>query len=46
VTLDVLVPTQLDDRQREAVEALAAATDADPRAELFAKQSDRRTSDG
>jgi molecular chaperone DnaJ len=46
VTLDVVVPTQLDERQREAVEALAAATDADPRADLFAKQSDRRTSDG
>ena len=46
VTLDVVVPTQLDERQREAVEAFAAATDADPRADLFAKQSDRRTSDG
>jgi molecular chaperone DnaJ len=46
VTLDVVVPTQLDERQREAVEALAAATDADPRADLFAKQSDRRSSDG
>jgi molecular chaperone DnaJ len=46
VTLDVVVPTELDERQREAVEALAAATDADPRADLFAKQSDRRTSDG
>ena len=46
VTLDVVVPTQLDERQREAVEALAAATEADPRADLFAKQSDRRSSDG
>jgi molecular chaperone DnaJ len=46
VTLDVVVPTELDERQREAVEALAAATDADPRADLFAKQSDRRDSDG
>jgi len=46
VTLDVVVPTELDERQREAVEALAAATDADPRADLFAKQSDRRSSDG
>jgi len=46
VTLDVVVPTELDERQREAVEALAAASDADPRAGLFEKQSDRRTSDG
>ena len=46
VTLDVVVPAQLDERQREAVEALAAATETDPRADLYAKQSDRRTSDG
>jgi len=46
VTIDVVVPTELDDRQREAVEALAAATDADPRAGLFAHVSDRKDSDG
>ncbi len=45
VTIDVVVPTELDDRQREAVEALAAATDADPRAGLFAA-TDRKGSDG
>ena len=46
VTIDVLVPTELDDAQRAAVEALAAASDADPRAPLFEKQHNRRTSDG
>jgi molecular chaperone DnaJ len=46
VTIDVVVPTELDDRQREAVEALAAVTDADPRAGLFAHVSDRKDSDG
>jgi molecular chaperone DnaJ len=46
VTIDVVVPTELDDRQREAVEALAAATDTDPRAGLFAHVSERKDSDG
>ncbi len=46
VTLDVVVPTQLDERQREAVEAFAAASEGDPRAELFERLSSRRTSDG
>ena len=46
VTVDVQVPDALDERQREAVEALAGAFDADPRAELFAKQHNRRSSDG
>jgi molecular chaperone DnaJ len=46
VTIDVVVPTELDDRQREAVEALAAASDADPRAGLFARVAGREESDG
>lgn len=38
VTIDVQVPTHLDDTARAAVEALRdAAGDTDPRAELFAK---------
>ena len=35
MTIEVVVPTELDDAQREAVEALAAAFTDDPRAELF-----------
>jgi molecular chaperone DnaJ len=46
VTIDVVVPTELDERQRAAVEALAAATETDPRAGLFAHVSDRKGSDG
>ena len=46
VTIEVVVPTELDDRQREAVEGLAAAFEDDPRAALFAKQQNRRSSDG
>jgi molecular chaperone DnaJ len=46
VTIDVQVPDALDDRQRDAVESLAGAFDVDPRAELFAKQHNRRSSDG
>jgi molecular chaperone DnaJ len=46
VTIDVQVPEALDERQREAVETLAGAFDADPRAALFDKQSNRRSSDG
>jgi molecular chaperone DnaJ len=46
VTIEVVVPTQLDDRQREAVEALREAFPDDPRAPLFEKQHNRRSSDG
>jgi len=46
VTVDVQVPDALDERQRDAVETLAGAFDTDPRAELYAKQSSRRGSDG
>ena len=42
VTLDVRVPTELTDEQREAVEKLAATFTDDPRAELFTK-AERRT---
>ena len=45
-TVDVQVPDALDERQREAVETRAGAFDTDPRAELFAKQDNRRGSDG
>jgi molecular chaperone DnaJ len=46
VTIDVQVPDSLDERQRGAVESLAGAFEADPRAELFEKQHNRRSSDG
>jgi molecular chaperone DnaJ len=46
VTIDVQVPADLDERQRDAIASLAGAFDADPRAELFAKQHNRRKSDG
>ena len=46
VTIEVIVPTDLDDRQREAVEALREVSDEDPRAALFEKQHNRRSSDG
>jgi molecular chaperone DnaJ len=35
VTVDVLIPQQLDAEQRQAVDALAKVLDGDPRAELF-----------
>jgi molecular chaperone DnaJ len=46
VTVDVQVPDALDERQRDAVEALAGAFDADPRADMYAKQDSPRSSDG
>jgi molecular chaperone DnaJ len=46
VTLEVIVPTEVDDAQRAAVEAFAAANTDDPRAPLFDKQQNRRSSDG
>jgi molecular chaperone DnaJ len=46
VTIEVVVPNNLEAGQREAVEALGAAFPEDPRAELFAKQQNRRSSDG
>jgi molecular chaperone DnaJ len=46
VTIDVVVPTELDERQREAVEAFAAATDGDPRAGLFSEHAEPEGSDG
>jgi molecular chaperone DnaJ len=39
VTVDVVVPAILNDDQRVAVEALAAATADTPRAHLFAGES-------
>jgi molecular chaperone DnaJ len=35
VTVDVQVPTELTERQRAAIEALAAATTVSPRAQLL-----------
>jgi molecular chaperone DnaJ len=46
VTVDVQVPEQLNDEQREAVEALAQAFEGDPRAGLYAYQHNRRRDDG
>ena len=46
VTIEVIVPADLEPGQREAVEALAATFPEDPRAELFEKQQNRRSSDG
>lgn len=46
VTVDVVVPTKLDDDQRAAVEALANVVDADPREALLAQQHNRRRDDG
>ena len=45
VTVDAQVPINLSNTQREAIEALAALLDDDPRAALFASVQDRR-SDG
>jgi molecular chaperone DnaJ len=46
VTVEIVVPTELDEHQREAVEALAQAFTDDPRAALYDKQQNRRSSDG
>ena len=46
VTIEVIVPTDPDANQREAVEALAQAFTDDPRAALYEKQQNRRSSDG
>jgi len=46
VTIEVIVPTELDEHGREVVEALGAAFTDDPRAALFEKQHNRRSSDG
>jgi molecular chaperone DnaJ len=46
VTIEVVIPTKLDEPRREAVQALAAVFDDNPRAELFDKQQNRRSSDG
>jgi molecular chaperone DnaJ len=46
VTIEVVVPTELDEKQRAAVEALAASFDDDPRSEVYDKQQNRRSSDG
>jgi molecular chaperone DnaJ len=46
VTIDVIVPAELNDAQRAAVEAFAEASTEDPRAALFDKQHNRRSSDG
>ena len=44
VTLDVRVPTDLNDEQREAIEKLATVVTDDPRTELF--DSAGRNTDG
>jgi molecular chaperone DnaJ len=46
VTVDVQVPINVTGAQREAVEALGAVLDEDPRAGLFAGAQDRRKRDG
>jgi molecular chaperone DnaJ len=46
VTVEVQVPAQLTTAQREAVEALAAVLDEDPRAGFDAVAGDRRKRDG
>jgi molecular chaperone DnaJ len=46
VTVEVQVPVKLTSAQRDAIEALAAALDDDPRAGLFAEAADRRKGDG
>jgi len=45
VTVDVQVPVNLNNEQREAIEALAKVLDEDPRASLFAAQHNRRRTD-
>jgi molecular chaperone DnaJ len=46
VTVDVQVPAELNDEQRAAVEALAAAFPSDPRESLAAGSENRRSTDG
>jgi molecular chaperone DnaJ len=46
VTVDVQVPINLTSAQREAIEALAAVLDGDPREALDAAAQDRRKRDG
>ena len=46
VTVDAQVPINLSSAQREAIEALAAVLDDDPRAALSASAQDRRKPDG
>ena len=46
VTVDAQVPINLSSAQREAIEALAAVLDDDPRAALSASAQDRRKRDG
>ena len=48
VTVDVQVPAKLNPEQRDALEALAAAVDEDPRAALFAaaQTQHRKDDDG
>jgi len=46
VTVEVQVPMKLSSAQRDAIVALAAVLDDDPRAGLFAEAEDRRKRDG
>ena len=46
VSVEVQVPVKLTSPQREAIEALAAVLDDDPRAGLFAAAQDRRQREG
>ncbi len=46
VSVDVTVPSRLDEHQRAAVEELQKTFDDDPRAELFAHERNRRHDDG
>ncbi len=45
VTVDLQVPVNLNNEQREAIDALAKVLDEDPRASLFAAQQNRRRTD-
>jgi molecular chaperone DnaJ len=45
VTIDVVVPTELNDEQREALDNFARAFDTDVRAGLFTEQRNRRRTD-
>jgi molecular chaperone DnaJ len=45
VTVDVAVPTELNDEQREALDSLAKVFDTDVRAPLFTQQHNRRRTD-
>jgi molecular chaperone DnaJ len=46
VTVDVQVPSELTPAQSEAIDALAAVLDGDPRAAMFAGTEERRKRDG